>query len=104
MGQAILSVWFIIAVLCLCSFCGLVAEWFRKQTNMGPLGSVMRTVLCLCSFRGLVATQPLRFRQQPNLRPSVSRVNAVSVVCWLSGSGDKQIGDPPFNESSLVFI
>ena len=66
MGPAILSVWLMIAVLCLCSLCGLEAEWFRRQTNMGPPGSVMREVLCWCSFRSLVAEW---FRRQPNLRP-----------------------------------
>ena len=33
-----------IAVLCLCSLCGQVAEWFKRQTNMGRPGSVMRAV------------------------------------------------------------
>ena len=31
-----------------------MAEWFRRQRNMGRLGSVMRAVLCLCSFCGWV--------------------------------------------------
>ena len=54
------------AVLCLCSLCGLVAEWFRRQTNMGPPGSAMRADLCWRGFRSLVAEW---FRRQPNLRP-----------------------------------
>ena len=27
-----------IAVFCLCNFCGLVAEWFRRQTKLGRPG------------------------------------------------------------------
>ena len=38
MGQAILSVWLMIAVLCLCNLCGLVPEWFNRQTNLQPAG------------------------------------------------------------------
>ena len=70
-----------IAVLCLCSFCGLVAEWFRRQTNLRPPGVLficqatdksatswfMRAVSCLCSFCGLLAEW---FRRQTNLRPA----------------------------------
>ena len=65
-----LSLWvqryWVSAVLCLCSLCGLVAEWFRWQTNMRPAGWVMRAVLCWCGFRCVVAEW---FNRQPNLRP-----------------------------------
>ena len=105
MGPAILSVWLMIAVLCLCSLCGLVAEWFRRQTNMGPPGSEMSAVLRWCSFRSLVTEW---LRRHPNLRPPDSWlqccVYAVSVVWWPSGSSDREIGDLPFNESSVVFL
>ena len=36
MGETILSVWLMIALLCLYGLCGLLAEWFRRQTNQGP--------------------------------------------------------------------
>ena len=38
-GQPISSVWLMIAVLSLCSLCGMVAEWFRRETNVRPAGS-----------------------------------------------------------------
>ena len=54
---------------CVYVVCAVVAEWFRRQTNMGPPVSVMRAVLCWCGFRSLVAEW---FRRQPNLRPAGS--------------------------------
>ena len=78
MGPVILSVWLMIAVLCLRSLCVQVAEWFRRQTNMGRPG---------------FSNESMQFC-----------VAVVLVVWWLSGSGDSQMCELPVDKSSVVLM
>ena len=78
MGPVILSVWLMIAVLCLRSLCGQVAEWFRRQTNMGRPG---------------FSNESMQFC-----------VVVVLVVWWLSCSGDSQMCHLPVDDSSVVLM